>query len=177
MKILIYILLGLVGILALLLLIALFMNKEHFVKREIIIHAPNQQVFDFLKLLKNQEKFNKWAKADPERQWEYSGTDGTVGFVISWNGNRQAGEGQKEITKIVEGKRIETEIRFVRPMKVTSSIIMETEAISETQTKVSLTNAGTMNYPMNLFIPFAEKKFPEAMDESLQKLKSILEKE
>lgn len=40
-------------------------KKEHFVKREIVINAPRQKVFDFLKLLKNQDKFNKWAKANP----------------------------------------------------------------------------------------------------------------
>jgi hypothetical protein len=47
------------GIIALLLLIALFMKKVHYVSREIIINAPAQKVYDFLKLLKNQEQFNK----------------------------------------------------------------------------------------------------------------------
>ena len=40
MNILITILLVLAGIIALLLIIGLFMKKEHFVKREIIINAP-----------------------------------------------------------------------------------------------------------------------------------------
>lgn len=55
MNTIITILLVVAGIIALLLIIALFMKKEHYVKREIIIHAPWQKVFDFLKLLKNQE--------------------------------------------------------------------------------------------------------------------------
>jgi hypothetical protein len=169
------ILLVLAGIIALLLIIALFIKKKHYVKREIIINAPLQKVFDFLKLLKNQEEFNKWAKADPARKWEYKGTDGTVGFIISWSGNKKAGEGAKEIMNIIEGKRIETEIRFVKPMRVTASVIMETESLSANQTKVSLINTGKMNYPMNIFIPMAEKNFPKDMDESLATLKNILE--
>jgi hypothetical protein len=173
---LITILLVVAGILALLLIIALFMKKEHYVRREMIINAPIQKVFDYLKLLKNQDKFNKWAITDPDRNWEYKGTDGTVGFIIAWNGNKNAGEGEKEIMNIIEGKRIETQIRFVRPMATTANVIMETESLSDYQTKVYLSNAGTLKYPMNIFIPIAEKKFPKDMDISLSTLKNILEK-
>lgn len=175
MNILVSILLVLAGIITLLLIMAVFMKKDHYVKREIIINAPLPKVFDFLKHLKNQDKFNKWAKADPDRNWEYKGTDGTVGFIISWNGNKDVGEGEKEITNIIEGKRIETQIRFVRPMKTNADVIMETEAISDNQTKVSMSNAGTLSYPMNLMIPIVEKMFPKDMDISLATLKSILE--
>jgi hypothetical protein len=176
MNILITILLILTGIIALLLIIALFMKKEHNVKREIIINAPRQKVFDFLKLLKNQDKFNKYAMADPNRNWEYKGTDGTVGFIIAWNGNKSVGEGEKEIMKIFEGKRIETQIRFVRPMKTTANITFEVESLSDNQTKVYMSNAGTLKYPVNIMIPIAEKMFPKDMDSSLSTLKTILEK-
>ena len=160
---------------SLLLIIAFFLKRKHYVKREIIINAPLQKVFDFLKLLKNQDKFNKWAKVDPDRIWEYKGTDGTVGFVISWRGNKNAGEGEKEIMNIMEGKRIETQIRFVKPMTTTADVIMETESLSDNQTKVSLINSGILKYPTNLFIPMAEKRFPKDMDASLVTLKNILE--
>ena len=177
MNILITILLLIAGIFALLLIMALFMKKEHYVKRDIIINAPLQEVFDFLKLLKNQDKFNKWAMADPDRNWEYKGTDGTVGFIISWNGNKNAGEGEKEIMNIIEGKKIETQIRFVRPMKTIANVIMETESLSDNKTKVYLINSGTLKYPFNIFIPLAERNFPKDMDTSLLTLKSILEKQ
>ena len=96
MNIAITILLGIVGFIALLLIIALFLKKEHYVHREIVINAPRQKVFDFLKLLKNQDKFNKWAKADPDRKWEYKGTDGTVGFIISWKKSWRRRKGNNE---------------------------------------------------------------------------------
>lgn len=177
MNIIIIILLAIAGIITLLLIIALFMKKQHYVKREIIINAPLQKVFDFLRLLKNQEQFNKWATADkPNRKEEFKGTDGTVGFIYSWSGDKSAGLGEKEIINIVEGKRIETEIRFIKPMRVSASVIFETESLPDNQTKVSLVNTGTLNYPLNLMIPMAEKKFPKDMDESLATLKSILEK-
>ena len=157
MNIIITVLLSVAGIIVLLLIIALLMTKEHYVKREIVINAPRQKVFDFLKLLKNQDQFNKYAKADSDRDWQFKGTDGTVGFIIAWNGDKSVGEGEKEIKNLVEGKRIETQIRFVRPMAATADVIMETESLPDGQTKVSWSNAGTLKYPLNILIPIAEK--------------------
>ena len=54
MNILITILLVVVGIIALLLIIALFIKRDHYVRREIVINAPLQKVFDYLRMLKNQ---------------------------------------------------------------------------------------------------------------------------
>jgi len=170
------ILLVVAGIIALLLLIAVFMKKEHYVKREIIIQAPRQKVFDYVKLLKNQDTFNKDAMTDSDRKKEFKGTDGTVGYIYSWSGNKNAGVGEKEIKNIIEGKRIETEIRFVKPMAATASIVMETESITGDQTKVSWSNAGTLQYPLNIMIPVLEKSVAKGMDSSLSTLKDILEK-
>ncbi len=38
-----------------------------------------------------------------------------------------------------------------------------------------MSNAGVLKYPMNIFIPLAEKNFPKDIDSSLLVLKSILE--
>jgi hypothetical protein len=176
MSIIITILLILAGIIALLLIIALFMKREHYVNREIIINAPRQKVFDYVKLLKNQEKFSKWAGADPDRKKEFKGTDGTVGFIYAWNGNKNAGEGEKEIKNIIEGKRVETEIRFVKPMAAIACVIMETESLSDNQTKVCWSNASTLKYPLNIMVPMVEKMLAKEMDISLSTLKNILEK-
>ena len=175
MTIFITILIILAGIISFLLIIGLFMKKEHYVKCEIVINAPRQKVFDYVKLLKNQDQFNIHAKADPDRKEEFKGTDGTPGFIISWSGNKNAGEGEKEIKNIVEGKRIEMEIRFVKPMTTSASIIMETESLSNDQTKVSWSNAGTLKYPINILIPMMEKSVAKGMDVSLSTLKKILE--
>lgn len=175
MEILIIILLAVAGIIALLLVIGVFMRREHYVKREIIINAPLQKVFGFLKLLKNQEKWNKWAKAGADRIEEFKGTDGTAGFIYTWSGNKKAGEGEKEIKNIIDGKRIETEIRFIKPMKVSASVIMETESLSDDQTKIYLTNTGTLKFPLNIMIPMFEKNFSKQIDSSLSVLKNFLE--
>lgn len=175
MNIIITILLIVAGIIALLLIIALFIKNEHYVKREIIINAPQQKVFDYVKLIQNQEKFSKWAAADSDRKKEFKGTDGTVGFVYAWSGNKNAGEGEKEIKNIVEGRSIETEIRFVKPMAAIAHMIMETESLSDNQTKVYWSNASRLPYPLNIMVPMVEKMLAKEMDISLLALKNILE--
>src|SRR3954468_599291 len=115
MNIVIIILSIVASIIALLLIIAIFTKKEYYTHSEIIIHAPQQKVFDYLKKIKNQDHFNKWIMVDPDMKREFKGTDGTVGFIYAWNGSKEAGEGEQEIKAITEGKNIELEIRFVRP--------------------------------------------------------------
>jgi hypothetical protein len=62
-------------------------------------------------------------------------------------------------------------------MNVTASVIMETETLSDNQTKVNFINTGTLKYPLNLMIPMAERNFVKDLDSSLATLKNILENE
>lgn len=164
------------GFLASILIIALFTRKGYHIQREIIINAPLQKVFDYLKHLKNWDNFNERATADPSRKLEYRGTDGTPGFIIAWSGNKKVGKGEKEIMSITEGKKIETEIRFIKPFVLTGYTNMATEALSDNQTKVSFSNASTLKYPLNILLLMVEKGIAKDMDIGLTQLKSILEK-
>lgn len=176
MSILITILLGIITAIILLLVLAAVMKKEYNIKRDVIINLPKQQVFDYLKQLKNQDNFNKWVMVDPEMKREFKGTDGTVGFVYGWNGNKQAGEGEQEITAIEEGKKIETEIRFKRPMPATAHANTITEAMSDNHTRVIWNNFGNVKFPMNIMASMIEKMLAKDMEISLSNLKNILEK-
>ena len=176
MTTLITILLVIAGIIALLLLLALFTKKKYYIHCEIIINAPLQKVFDYVKQFKNWDNFNERATADPSKKTEYKGTDGTVGFIIAWNGNKKVGEGEKEIKAIVEGKTIETEIRFVRPFTAIGYTNMNTESVSHNQTKVTLSNSSKIKYPFNILLLVVEKGIAKDMDISLSTLKNILEK-
>ena len=173
MNILITILLAFAGIITLLLIIGLFTKKEHYVKREVIINAPLQKVFDYLKLLKNEDEWNKNDKTDPNKKQEFRGKDGSVGFIIAFTGNKNVGVGEKEIMNIIEGERIEIEMRFVKPLAFTATLIIDTESLSDNQTKVSLSHYGTLKYPLNIMIKIFEKLFEKQMDISLTNLKNV----
>lgn len=178
MKIVKKILLGIIGIIVLLLIIALFVKKEYGVEREITINKPKQEVFDYLKMLKNQDNFSVWAKRDPNMKKEYRGTDGTVGFVSAWDSeNKHVGKGEQEIKNITEGERLDFELRFLKPFEATDNAFMTTEALSDNQTKVKWGFNGKMAYPMNLMLLFMnmDEMLGKDLQEGLNNLKAILE--
>ncbi len=179
MSILKTILLAIAGLIVIVLVIALFVKKEFGAEREVTINKPKQQVFDYIKYLKNQNDYSKWATMDANMKKEFTGTDGTPGFVSAWDSDKKdVGKGEQEIKKVTEGERIDYEIRFIKPFPSTSAAYMTTEAVSANQTKVKWGFSGKMNYPMNLMQLFMnmEKSIGNDLQTGLNNLKGILEK-
>ena len=176
MRILKKIILVIAIIIAIPLIIALFVKKEYTVEREVVINKPKQQVFDYVKLLKNQDYYNKWVQMDPNMKKDFRGTDGTVGFVYAWNGNSDAGEGEQEIKNLKDGDRVDVEIRFKRPMESTAAAPLVTEAIGDKQTKVRWSMQGKSPYPLNFMNLFMDALLGKDLETSLTNLKGILEK-
>lgn len=177
MKIIKKILFVIAGIIVLALVAALFVSKEYSVRREITINKPSQEVFDYVKFIKNQEHYNKWVMMDPNMKKDYQGTDGTVGFVYAWDSQKDdVGKGEEEIKLLEEGKKINLEVRFIRPFEGLAMTEMTTEAISPTQTRVSWGMSGRSAYPMNLTNTIMDGMLGADLEESLGTLKGILEK-
>jgi len=179
MDILLAILFVIAGLIALILIIALFSKKEYAVERQITISKPRQKVFDYIRFLKNQEQYSKWVMMDPNVRREYRGTDGTVGFVAAWDSDiKDVGQGEQEIKNLKEGERMDLELRFVKPFKSVSPAYMITETVADSTTQVRWGFNGKMSYPMNAMLLFIN--IPELLgkdlETSLNNLKGVLEK-
>ena len=177
MKVLITIFIVIVSIVAILLVVALFIKKDYAIQREIIINKPKQEVFSYIKTLKNQNSYNKWWMMDPNVQKDYRGIDGTEGFVAAWDSKKSGvGKGEQEIKKIKEGERIDCEIRFEKPFKAVANTSMTTDSIAPNQTKVTWVFAGRYDYPMNLMNLFVGKILGGDLQTSMENLKTAVEK-
>ena len=179
MKILLEIIVVLAGIIVLFLIIAFFLKKDYTVGKEIIINKSKATVFEYLKFLKNQNKFNVWASMDPDMKTDFTGTDGTEGFISAWDSdNKNVGKGEQEIIKIIDGERIDYEIRFIKPFKSTSYAYITTLVVDGNHTKVHWGFSGNMKYPTNLTLLFMnmEKMIGGDLEKGLENLKAILEK-
>ncbi len=166
-------------IIALPLITAIFTKKEYTVLRETAINRSKADVFSYIKLLKNQENYSKWAQMDTKMKKTYQGTDGTVGFISGWeSANKDVGKGEQEIKKIIDGDRIDYELRFIEPFQATEQAYMAVESISDEQTKVKWGFNGHMAYPMNLMMLFMnfEEMIGKDFEIGLNGLKQILEK-
>ena len=179
MKIVKKILIALAIVIAIPLIAALFVKKNYAVEREITINKGKQQVFDYIKFIKNQDNYSVWAKRDPAMKREYKGTDGTVGFISAWESeNKEVGKGEQEIIKITEGERMDVTFRFKIPFEAQDDGYMTTEAISDNQTKVKWGFKGAFPYPMNLMCLFVDmdKEVGKDLATGLDNLKIVLEK-
>ena len=169
----------LAGIILLLLITGLFVDGKYSVEREVTINKPKQEVFDYVKYLKNQNQFSVWAKIDPAMKTEFRGEDGTVGFVSAWDSeNPDAGKGEQKIVKIDDGNRIDYEIHFIEPMESTDFAYMTFTSPNDSATSVKWGFHGEMKYPMNLMLLAMdmEKMLAPDLQNGLNNLKVLLEK-
>jgi len=169
----VYIILGIIGAV---LLAGLIISRDMKASREVIIDKPSTEVFNYIRYLKNQDNFSKWASLDPEMKKEFRGTDGTPGFVSAWEGNKKVGKGEQEITAVSEG-RMDTELRFEKPFKSVAKATMTAVPVNEAATKVTWGFEGRMNYPMNVMKVFMnmERAIGDDFSTGLNNLKRILE--
>lgn len=175
MSIFITILLILLTVIVLFLFAGLFIKKEYHIERAVVIHQSKEKVFEYIRILNNQDYYNTWWMEDPKPKKTFKGVDGRVGFITAWdNGGQQKGE--QEIKKITEGQRIDFELRFEKPFKNIADTCMSTTAVAE-GTEVTWGFSGKNFYPMNaIFKVFnLEKKLGDDLSVSLNRLKKVLE--
>ncbi|OCX52333.1 polyketide cyclase [Mucilaginibacter sp. PPCGB 2223] len=167
-----------IALLAIVLITAVFKSDTYTIIRDISISKPQATVFDFIKLIKNQEHYNKWVMADPNLRKTLTGTDGTVGFIYAWDSdNKQVGKGEQEITAI-DGSNMDTEVRFIKPFEGLAHTSFKTEALSANETKVTWVMNGNKNYMAKLMHMLLNlgKVLGNDMQTSLNTLKTVLEK-
>ncbi|MDX2280881.1 MAG: SRPBCC family protein [Saprospiraceae bacterium] len=178
MKLLVILLLLLLGLVAFVLIAALFIKKSYSVVRSIVIDQPLQTVFDYVKFLKNQDNFSVWATMDPNMKKDFKGTDGTVGFLSSWESdNKKVGVGEQEITSVEPMERIGFQLRFFKPFPGVADASMLTSAVSEHQTQVTWRFDSAMAYPMNVMLLFMnmDQMLGKDLGKGLDNLKAVLE--
>ena len=176
MKILKRFLLAIIGIIALLLIVAAFVKKDITIKRTVVINKPVKEVFSYVRHLKNHDNFSVWHQLDPNMKKVYTGEDGLPGFIYAWDGNDDAGKGEQEIKAIEENKKIDIEVRFKKPMEATNQAEIITEPADATTTKVTWSFYSTNPYPMNFMNLFMDGLIGKDLQKNLTNLKAVLEK-
>ncbi|MEP2278918.1 SRPBCC family protein [Maribacter sp.] len=165
-------------IVALVIILALIAPKSYQVSRSIELEQPPEQIWPHLKFLKKQQEWSPWARKDPDMELTFTGIDGEVGATSHWNGNKEVGEGEQEITRIVEGERIEQDLRFLKPYKSQSDCYMNLESLVGNRSKVTWGFAGNNKFPMSIMMLFMsmDKMVGKDFEAGLENLKTNLNK-
>ncbi len=157
------------------LIAAAAMPKNFTIEQEIIINKPRVVVFDYLKMTKTNNGWNPWMQKDSEAVQTFTGEEGTIGFISSWSGNKEIGIGEQEIVDLIPNERIDLELRFIEPMKITHKAHFTTEALDEEHTKVTWVMEGSSPFPYNLICFFMQKQVKKEFATGLNNLKIALE--
>ncbi|RZJ48664.1 MAG: polyketide cyclase [Flavobacterium sp.] len=176
MTILFSILLFVAILIGFLLFLALIIKNEYLIERDITIDKSKEEVFDYIKIMRNQEKYNVWVMKDPNVKLVYKGTDGTEGFTCVWEGNKQAGKGEQEFKKIEQGTSLNIELRFKKPFESTSQTYLFTKVVGENQTNLKWQMVGKNKFPMNLMNMVIDGLLGKDLEKSLSNVKQILER-
>lgn len=172
MKILKKILIAVFIIIAIPLIIALFVPNESKSEGQIIINKPKEEVFNYIKYVKNQDNFGVWQLSDPEMKTSSEGEDGTVGFKYSWD-SEKLGKGAQVITKIVENNSMESDMYFYDFDDTPNKAYISVQEESGNQTLVKWGISWNTPYPWNIMSLFMN--MDKDFNKGLETLKGIVE--
>ena len=175
-KILKYIGLLLLAAILFILIAGLFIAKDYHFQRSVTINAPKEKVWEQVNNFTNRNKWSPWGAYDPNMEHTIEGTDGTVGAVHKWKGNKEVGSGSETITMIEAPEKINSTLRFYEPYE------------SEASAFITLTGEGNATtatwgfdsrfpYPMNTMKLFVnmDKMMDKDFTNGLNKLKQNCE--
>jgi len=107
------ILLGLIGIIAVLVVISFFLPATAEVERSVVIDAAPEKIFPHVNDLRATQEWSPWAKRDPEMTQTFSGPDQGVGQSVAWQSDHpEVGSGTQTITESVENRRVAVDLDF-----------------------------------------------------------------
>lgn len=167
-----------IGIALLVFILSSIAPKTYKVERKIRINRPLHEVYNYLRLLRNQDQWSKWNRLDPDMKKTFSGEDGKIGFRSAWESDhKQVGVGQQTITALEDNQAIYTKLEFYKPFKSQSDAYLRTVKVDDTTTDVFWGFTGEMKPPMNVMLLFMnmDKQVGADFEEGLTKLKEVLE--
>lgn len=165
-----------IGLVVIIAVLGMLAPKEINVDRSITINKPVQEMYDYLRVLKNMDNWSPWNDKDPNMERGTKGTDGEVGNISWWKGNKQVGEGEQEVMKLTPTSRIDIELRFLKPWKAINQVHY---ALAEENggTKVTWAINSPTKFPMSIFMLFMnmDKALGKDFEDGLNRLKAVHE--
>ncbi|APG59703.1 SRPBCC family protein [Christiangramia salexigens] len=152
-------------------------KKEYDISRTVVINKSREEVYNFVRQLKNQPIWNPWFDRDPDALKKYKGEDGKVDSSFYWKGNNRVGEGIQRVVKAKQGRVFETKLLFIKPVKLNALTYIGVKEMDSEKTKMVWGVKGYLAFPLTIISLFysPEKLLGEKLDVGLKNLKQHLE--
>jgi hypothetical protein len=164
-------------IIAFFLIAGLFVKKDYHFEKSIVINAPKEIIWQNVSRFGNFEKWNPYASYDPDMKSNIEGTDGTVGAVYKWKGNKDVGSGSQTITRLEPMQRVEIQLHFKTPFGEMKPEGYYTIQDDNTAQKVTWGFNSHSPYPFNALSIFfnMDKMMDKDFTQGLNNLKQLCE--
>jgi effector-binding domain-containing protein len=158
---------GIIGIIA---------PKEFSMSRSIIINSDKANIYRVLADFKRMIEWSPWVKLDPACKYEYNGNAGEVGHSYTWKGNKNVGSGTMTLTEVKPEEQLSFSLKFIEPFESESDgkwILKDTTD----GTFVTWTFHTHHGFVSSIFMFFMnmEKMLGADYEEGLASLKEVVE--
>ncbi|MCJ7757198.1 MAG: SRPBCC family protein [Gillisia sp.] len=174
MTLIFYIIIGIITFIAFLQAAA---KKEFEISRTVVINCPKEEVFNLVRQLKKEHLWMPWFADNYDGILKYKGEDGKLDALLYWKGHKRFYEGTQNITKIQQGKIIETKFSIVKPFRMILLEYKGLKEIDDNKTKMVWGIKGYLAFPFSVLalIQPVDNAYGKDLELGLKNLKTILE--
>ncbi len=166
----------LVALVALLGIGGLFLPRVVGTERSVVIDRPAEPVFAMLNSYARFNEWSPWYGLDPNAQYTFSGPGEGVGATMSWIGNAEVGNGKQAITGSDYPSKITTSLDFGPDGVATAQFLLAPEGSGTRVTWSFSTDLGANPF-VRYFGFFIGDMVGADYERGLAKLKTVLEAE
>lgn len=154
-----------------------YAKKTYDLSRTMVINAPREEIFNYVRKLKNQPFWVPWFKRDPNAILKYKGEDGKVGSCFYWRGDRNVGEGTQKIVKLKSCAIMETRLLFVKPIRLNALTYIAIKEMEPGKSKMVWGVRGYLAFPLSIIsiVYSVNKLLGKDLEKGLIHLKAIME--
>ena len=164
-----------IGLIALLLIIAALLPKVYNVEKIIVISKPVADVMNRVGNLNFYSQWNPWQQMDKTATNNITGTALTPGHKYAWEG-KKVGVGSLTLNNM-DDKHIHFDLEFLKPWKSKAKDNWLFEQWGDgNETKVTWQNSGQLPWPIaSLMGPMIVKNLNHQFEQGLDNLKKMCE--
>lgn len=148
------------------------------IQRSITINAPAEKIFPMINNLRIGQTWSAWENVDPGMQRSYTGAKSGIGAKYAWNGNREIGQGEMEITESISNANVRYHMHFIKPFEGHSDVDFDLyENGGQTQVTQTMHGKSPGFLPKLMCTLFfnQDKMIGGKFEEGLASLKSLAE--
>ena len=166
-----------IGIITFVAFLHAWSKKDYDVSRTIMINRPKAEVYGYIRQLQKQTLWMPWFLNDPNTVVKFKGEDGKEGAAAYWKGSNRV-EAIQKLTKVKDGKVLESQLLFLRPYKSMSLNYMAVKEVEADRTKMVWGLKGIHRFPASVLMLFygMDRALGKDFETGLYNLKTILER-